>query len=580
MKTSRPSIRLLLLALGIGLLAGRLLQRTPSPSSAPPDPGHETPATTWTCSMHPNIRQPAPGDCPICGMDLIPLPTDSDEDPGPRSLRMSESSIALAQIQTAPVTRRFPGKTIRLVGRIALDDTLDKTITARFPARIETLHLNAEGLSVQPGDPVAGVYSPELLSALGELLTAHRTDPDSALTRASREKLLLWGLLPEQLDTMLAAGTVRDQWDLHAPFGGVVLEKHVREGAYLRTGDPLFRVAGLHQVWVSLEAFESDLPWLRNQQRFNFRVEAFPGESFEGQVSLFDPEVDPRTRTVTLRATVPNPGGRLRPGMFVRADVHTTLDTPAEDGSPPLVIPDTAVLQTGTRAVVYVRTPGTARPVFEGRVIELGPRADDVFVVRSGLSEGEEVVTHGAFKIDSALQIQAKPSMMNPQGGGPAPGHAHHAPEPASDVPPAVEDTPPLSRETAARLLPAYLRLQSALARDAFTAAQTEVRAMMDITGHQGPIAEILHAMSSAAELDALRLPYFKQLTHAIMPSVPRQGLALMHCPMAGNGSGADWLQKEGSLQNPYFGAAMLRCGEARPFPETSPAGKDQTHEH
>jgi Cu(I)/Ag(I) efflux system membrane fusion protein len=230
-------------------------------------------------------------------------------------------------------------------------------------------------------------------------------------------------------------------------------------------------VADLSQVWVKLDAYESDLPWIRYGQEVTFTAEAHPGEVFKGWISFIAPTLDARTRTVKVRVNVNNPDDRLKPEMFVRAVVKShmaqegkvmdpnmagkwtcpmhpsvvrdragTCDicgmnlvtteslgyVAAESAGPlPLVIPASAPLITGKRAVVYVKKPDMANPTFEGREIVLGPRAGDYYIVREGLTEGESVVTSGNFKIDSALQIQAKPSMMSPEGGTMPAGHQH-----------------------------------------------------------------------------------------------------------------------------------------------------------
>jgi len=207
----------------------------------------------------------------------------------------------------------------------------------------------------------------------------------------------------------------------------VVVHKQAMEGRYVQTGAPLYTVADLSRVWLTIDAYEADLPWLRLGQTVDFTVAALPGRTFSGRIIFIDPVLNLRTRTAEVRVEVPNRDGDLKPGLYADAVVSATLDSkglPAGAGAEPLVIPATAPLITGKRAVVYVRKPGTDKPTFEGREVVLGPRADDVYIVLSGLSEGEDVVTNGAFKIDSALQIQAKPSMMSP-GGGPPPDHHH-----------------------------------------------------------------------------------------------------------------------------------------------------------
>jgi Cu(I)/Ag(I) efflux system membrane fusion protein len=250
----------------------------------------------------------------------------------------------------------------------------------------------------------------------------------------------------------------------------------------------------------------------------------------------------------------------------------------------PLVIPSSAVLRTGKRAVVYVEKPDAERPTYEGREIVLGSRAGDAFIVTAGLDAGERVVTSGAFKIDSALQIQAKPSMMNPDGGGSAPGHNHgggseHAAH--QQMPPEVE----ISTEQAVELMSAYLAMQAALAADDLDTAKAKAKVMMGITGHSGTLPDLLHDMLAADQLEAFRKPHFETLSNAIIaaakqaPRAMPENLMIMHCPMVYGDRGADWLQTTELLQNPYFGAMMLKCGEIKEH-----VGEDSTesgdHDH
>jgi Cu(I)/Ag(I) efflux system membrane fusion protein len=255
-----------------------------------------------------------------------------------------------------------------------------------------------------------------------------------------------------------------------------VIHKDAQEGMYVETGSRVFTIADLSSVWVQLDAYESDLQWLRSGQAVSFATEAFPGEEFQGRIAFIDPVLDAETRTVNVRVNVDNSDERLKPGMFVRARVSARLaaggavvdeylvgkwvspmhpehvsDQPGvcpvcgmdmvktkssvamirQTGGdtdrllPPIVIPATAALLTGERAIVYVEDQHADVPTYEGRVVVLGARAGADYVVASGLAEGELVVVSGSFKIDSALQIQARPSMMNPQGGESAGGHDH-----------------------------------------------------------------------------------------------------------------------------------------------------------
>jgi membrane fusion protein, copper/silver efflux system len=587
----------------VGLIAGRfLLSSSAEHNHSAAMTGEATDiSTTWTCSMHPQIRQPGPGNCPICGMALIPVEPGGNE--GPRTLTMSESSRALADIQTTLVTRQYPEAIIRLVGKLDYDETRVKSLTARFPARIDELYVNFTGIEVGVGEHLARVYSPELLSAQRELLTAYASNPQSSITKAATEKLRLWDLLPDQVDEILKSGEARDSFELRAPVGGVVAAKNVKEGDYLKTGDPLFKIVDLSQLWLNFDAYESDLLWLRYAQEVSFTVEAFPGETFHGKIAFIDPEVNRETRTVSVRVNVSNTGKRLKPGMFARGEIKARMADggkvfapelagkwicpmhpeiikdekgqcdvcgmnlvsaeelgyvePIEDLAP-IVIPTSSVLRTGKRAVVYIEKPDAERPTYEGREIVLGPRAGDYFTVSTGIEEGERIVTQGAFKIDSSLQILAKPSMMSMETGQGTSGEGQGA---------AAVETVHLEPALAEKLIPNYLELQKALARDELETAKTSLMAMMEITGHQGPVATVLHAMLDAKDLDSLRRPNFEILSNALIQAVKEKPDAFktplyqVNCFMAYPNRGADWLQTTEVLENPYFGTSMQSCG-------------------
>ena len=438
----------------------------------------------WTCSMHPQIRQPKPGKCPICFMDLIPVSTTGG-DIGQRQISLSNEAIKLMEIETTLVERKFVEAEIRMVGKIDYDETRVKYITAWVPGRIDRLYVDYTGITVSKGDHMVYLYSPELLSAQAELLQAVRAAGNikpgvsglinrsiMATLEAAREKLRLLGLTQEQIAEIEKTGQPVDHLTIYAPIGGVVIHKNATEGMYIQTGTKIYTIADLSRLWVKLDAYESDMMWIRYGQDVEFETEAYPGKVFKGTISFIDPVLNPKTRTVKLRVNVESPNGKLKPEMFVRAvvrarvaqggrvmdkamaskwicpmhpdvvkesystcdicgmDLVTTeslgyvkADVPTEA---PLVIPATAALITGKRAVVYVRLPDMEKPAYEGREIVLGPRTGDYYIVKSGLAEGEIVVTKGNFKIDSALQIQAKPSMMNPEGEKAPTGHHGH----------------------------------------------------------------------------------------------------------------------------------------------------------
>ncbi len=440
--------------------------------------GQEEATTWWTCSMHPQIKLPKPGKCPICGMDLIPLKNSAEESGSLRELSVSDDAKKLMEIETVPVERKFVEAPVRMVGKVDYDETRLKYITAWISGRLDRLFVDYTGVPVKAGDHMVYLYSPELLSAQQELLQAIKaaqriSDSSSDFMRqtteatvtAAREKLRLWGLTEDQVAEIEQRGTASDHMTIYAPTGGIVIHKNAQEGMYVNTGTRIYTIADLSRVWVFLDAYESDLTWLHYGQTVEFTTESYPGEVFTGRISFIDPVLTEATRTVKVRVDVNNPDLRLKPGMFVRGVVRAKVATAGRVMSPdlagkwicpmhpdviedgpgscdicgmplvraeslgyvsaeptdadkPLVIPTTAALVTGTRAIVYVEVPDQDKPTFEGREIVLGPQAGDYYVVRSGLKEGERVVTKGNFKIDAELQIQAKPSMMTPEGGG------------------------------------------------------------------------------------------------------------------------------------------------------------------
>ncbi|MGE3556341.1 MAG: efflux RND transporter periplasmic adaptor subunit [Candidatus Obscuribacterales bacterium] len=361
---------------------------------------------------------------------------------GEREVYLSPEARKLAKVEVTRVTRAPVSAEIRLIAEVDYDETRVAHITAWVPGRIEKLYVDYTGRSVEVGEPMLDLYSPELISAQEELISALKTRDklkagvseviSGAITttvNSAREKLRLWGLTTDQIDEIEKSGVPSDFLTIHSPIGGIVVEKMAFEGMYVDEGTRLYTVADLSVVWIHLEAYESDLAWLRVGQRVTFTVGALPGQKFMGIITFIDPIIDPKTRTVEVRVETPNRDLLLKPGMFANASIKALLVgagqikkltgyacSPGGNSQRPLAIPASAPLITGRRAVVYVADP-EREGVYEGREITLGPRFGDYYVVCDGLQEGEWVVTNGNFKIDSEIQIRAKPSMMNPEGG-------------------------------------------------------------------------------------------------------------------------------------------------------------------
>ena len=578
-----------------GFLIGYLVFRPgPEPESSPSVPP-ETPQA-WTCSMHPQIQLPGPGKCPICGMDLISLGEGHLEEYG-ATFHLSHTTKALASIQTTPVRKGEAQRELRLFGKVSYDETRLKTISARFPARIEKLYVNATGIQVKQGDHLASVYSQDLLAAQSDLVSSLKFSAGSDATQGPREQLRQWGFSEADIRSIESSLTVQEFLEIDAPLGGTVVGKFIQEGDHVEMGTHFFTIADLTHVWITLDVYESDLPWVHYGQEISIRPEGSPGRKFTGIVSLIYPEIDSVTRTAKVRVSIPNPDRILKPGQFVRGVLSASINAEGEviladltgkwispmhpevvkDGpgqcdvcgmdlvparemgleptssvTQPLLIPGSAVLRTGKRAVVYIEHPLNGAFHYEGREIELGVRAGDQFVVLSGLEAGERVVNQGAFKIDSAMQIQAKPSMMNPEGQVP------------------VQSGPVIPGELGPQILGPYLKLQAALAADDLPATRDQIATMIELAGQTGPLSSLLQGMRAAGTLQGIRRPFFDQLSAAVIEAVKSDPLSyqgdlwLMHCPMVYEDGGADWLQAAKSLRNPYFGSAMATCGEVK----------------
>ncbi len=380
---------------------------------------------TWTCSMHPQIRRDAPGQCPICGMDLIPLEQDNQNDqPEPNAITLSDEAIKLAQIQTYKVTEAVPSQNLNLSGTIEPDERRSEKLTARFSGRIEKLYLNFTGQKVFRGQKIAEIYSPELISAQRELQDAAQyKDSQPALYQAARHKLELWNLTPDQIDRLEKMSGTASRFPILSPVSGFVLKRNIAEGDYVKQGQNLFNITPLHRVWIMLDAYEKDLHHIRKGNPVIFTVDALPGKHFKGKVNFIDPFVNPDTRVAKVRVEFKNKNLQLKPGMFVNATVQAVTGN-----KPALLIPKTAVLWTGKRSVVYVKKGNN----FAYREIILGPEAGDYYVVISGLKSGDEIVRNGVFKVDAAAQLLGKTSMMNPESSQTNTGYNHNV-KPVTD---------------------------------------------------------------------------------------------------------------------------------------------------
>jgi membrane fusion protein, copper/silver efflux system len=395
-----------------GLVLGWLFFHSSHKADEKQDTTQNGKTTIWTCAMHPQIRLSAPGKCPICGMDLIPLnQNDSPVDSG--AVHLTKEAAGLANVLTSVVTRQKPIKEIRLYGKVQADERLLQSQVAHFPGRIEKLMVNFTGEPVHKGQTLVVIYSPELVTAQQELLEAIKTKQSQPeIYDAAKEKLRQWMLTESQIANIERSGSVQNNFEVASNTTGIVTARRVNNGDHISEGTVLYDIADLSSIWIMFDAYESDLPFLSKGNKISFTVQALPGTQFSGNIIFIDPVIDPVTRVSKVRVEINNQSGKLKPEMFATGIVKADLSQYRDK----MVIPRTAVLWTGKRSIVYVKQKGTDEPIFKIREIELGPMLGNSYVVVSGLNEGEEIVTQGTFSVDAEAQLEGKPSMMDRDG--------------------------------------------------------------------------------------------------------------------------------------------------------------------
>ena len=591
-------------------------------------------ATWWTCAMHPQIKLPNPGKCPICFMELIPLESGRDADTRVSTVQysMSEAAKKLAEVGTVEVKRSHAKVLVRMVGLVSEDETRIAALTSRVDGRLDEIYVNFTGSLVNKGDPMVTIWSPTLIKSQVELFESMKSKDTEGIIRGAEEKLLQLGMTKEQIEDIKKQQKANLYVTLRAPINGVVTKKMAILGQFVKEGTEMYAINDLSHVWIKLDAYETDMPWIRYGQDVSFTTPAVPGRKFKGKVLFLDPVLDMKTRTVKIRVEAENPEYILRPGMFVTAELEAEIDAkgrvikpewagkyicpihpsdhpssepgfcpeskmalrPAsafgygDDPNPefPLVIPTAAPLITGRRAIVYVEVPKQDRPTYELREVVLGPRAGDEYVVYEGLKEGERVVTRGNFKIDSAMQIVAKASMMNPIEPRPAKSTGEKAEEEVVKKLQApdefVSSLTPMIQE--------YLNLKESLVGEKFEEAGESAKKLAGLlkgvnsNGLDDKAKETwkklsdsmetsLKEIADTREIGAMRKA-FDPLSEAFAKVVMgfrhamKDPLFLYHCPMASNQQGAYWIESSQDVKNPYFGETpykgqpMLKCAE------------------
>ena len=580
MKISKTLLgAIVLIVLATGILAGWwIFGRETAPTEKKSQQAIDSNETIYTCSMHPQVEKKEPGQCPICGMELIPM-RGTDDEMDPRAVQMSATAMRLADVRTAIVKEaKSARKQLRLNGKVQVDQRRVTTQSSHIPGRIEKLMVDFEGESVRKGQVIAHLYSPELVTAQQELIEARSTSQSQpGVYQAALEKLRKWKLSEGQIERIKKAQQPIAEFPVRADAAGYVLRMQVNEGDYIQKGEPLYRVADLSGLWVEFDVYESDLQWLETGDSVVFSVGALPGEEFEGSIAYLDPVINADNRAAKARVNISNADMMLKPGMFTTGVVRAGIESEEHI----VVVPKSAVMWTGTRSVVYVKKRETYQLSFVLREVTLGADLGSQYIVKEGLKPGEEIAVNGTFSIDAAAQLNGKPSMMQ-SGKMAAKNHLHSGHIHENEVSGATSGTDSTQVNDAARteirdLVSGYLKIKNLLVGDQFDQARLlagNLAASLakddggsDTTWpeRRAEIRAVLRDMSAAKNIGEVRAG-FVELSERMINLTKTLGtfgakLYIQRCPMANSSKGADWLSTDQEIRNPYYGSSMLRCG-------------------
>ncbi len=552
----------------IGLLLGYFLFNSGTEERYHDHTQETLAVTSYTCSMHPQVSKDKYGKCPMCGMDLVAKNIMSDGTTlGVNQFYMSENALALANVETTVVgfndNKDNNGTTMVLSGKITSNDRTNAVQTTLFDGRIDKLDVNFVGEYVKKGDKIGLIYSPEMYLAQDKLLTsASYKDTHQKLYAAARNTLGLWKMTDAQIDEVLKTGKPMMNFPLYADVSGTVTNIMAAEGNYYKQGDPLYKVSNLYTVWAVFDAYENQLPFLKVGQDIIINSSAFKGEPIKAKISFIEPVMDEDKRTVSVRVTLNNKDRKFKPGMFVQGSAIVNYE------SQQLTVPKSAVLWTGERSVVYVKSNADA-PTFEMTQVSLGESVGDSYFILDGLSPGAEVVTNGTFTVDAAAQLQGKKSMMNSKEEG----NVSSLNLEGTKVLLEIKESPHISK-----LVHAYFDLKDQLVKSDSKKSSAEALKLQAILGRIDfnhldeslkadleNFKEYNNAIAVAKGLEEQRVQ-FKNLSQQMIIIVDKIGglskpIYLQHCPMADNNSGANWLSFDSDIKNPYFGDKMLTCG-------------------
>jgi Cu(I)/Ag(I) efflux system membrane fusion protein len=577
---NKKQIILVVISLLIGFAIGKLIF-SGSSSFNTDQHQNETIEEHWTCSMHPQIDMPTFGQCPICGMDLIPKEKNNGEETALNSFLMSKNAMALANIQTLVVGEKLmnmsEGNSISLSGKIKANDKASAIQTAHFGGRLERLKYKSVGEYVSKGSLIATVYSPELVTAQNEFIEAlDIKNEQPELFLAVRNKLKNWKISEKQIQQIENDKKVITNFNMYANVSGYIDEILVEEGNHVKEGSPLFKVSNLASVWAVFDVYEQDIKQFKKGQQLIIKVNAYPEKEFEAKIDFINPILNTKTRTVEVRATLSNAKKLLKPGMLLRSRVLLSKKNNSVNKQSSIEIPKKAVMWTGKRSIVYVKTDKN-KPVFELREIDLGNRVGDSYQVLKGIKNGDEIVVNGTFTVDATAQLQGKRSMMNTS----IKYKESNKNEEQGKLIERIEVSSKFKSQLNA-VFKDYFKIKDAFVlTDAKNVNEKSTQMLLDLEkikmgllkkaeAHKiwmdqlSIIKPTLEKLQTEINIEKQRIAFI-DLSNAMIVLANTFGVEntiyVQHCPMADDNKGADWLSFEKEIRNPYFGDKMLQCG-------------------
>ncbi|MEO6848757.1 MAG: efflux RND transporter periplasmic adaptor subunit [Chthoniobacterales bacterium] len=544
----------------IPILLGALLLGS---CSRPKETGDERKIKFYQSPMHPWITSDKPGNCTICGMQLVPVYAGEEAKAAdPRRITLQPGTAQILNVATTEVHQAPLIKSLRLSGEIEDNDTMHRVVTAFFDGRIDETYVDHVGEAVKQGQPLADIYSPDLLYVVREYQEAFRSGNRAAAENAGK-RLIQYGLTPDQVGRMAQKSPDKYGIDLLSPITGTIITRSIYPGQYVKKGDQLFSLGDFSTMWFHAQVYESDLPWIHIGEDATLTTPAAPGKTFAGKVTFIDPNFDPATRSTNVRIEVPNPlvetpwGTRRELPHRAFGDAVVTVNL-----GNAILVPRSAVLDTGRRQVVYVEEKGG----YVRRDVKVGRRGEKDVEILQGVSPGERVVLSGNLLIDAESILAT---------GGESMPSALAEPNKTIGTPfqPLIDVVEKMSTALAAddvnafnvqiKDFPRALSSLPALSNGALAVRSDAVRG----TGHLLPAKNLEEARKEF-------LP-FSDAVSALVLELKKQGAmtdaSVLQCPMSaslykGAPPDARWIQATFPIKNPFFGAQMLDCGtEVKP---------------